>query len=143
VLAHLKHGDLKAQVLIQALRRLVDRLTTQRCREIVQVGVTRLVALVKSLLLFERNTSHGPSTDHALGEAIGWVVEMTTSNVGLSSVSVRPEHDRVKVDPSAARGNQLDSHGTPVGLDSVAAPSRLPCFTSPSGGWGEARQASA
>jgi hypothetical protein len=102
----------------------------------VQVGVTRLVALVKSLLLlFERNTSHGPSTDHALGKAIGWVVEMTTSNVGLSSVSVRPEHDRVNVDPSGARGNQLDSHGTPVGLDSVAAPSRLPGFISPSGGW--------
>jgi len=39
----------------------------------VQVGVTRLLALVKSLLLlFERNTSHGPSTDHALGKAIGW-----------------------------------------------------------------------
>jgi hypothetical protein len=70
---------------------------------------------VKSPLLFEQNTSHGASTDHALGEAIGWVVEMTTSNVGLSSVSVRPEHDRVKVHPSAARGNQLDSHGTPVG----------------------------
>jgi hypothetical protein len=91
--------------------------------EIVQVGVTRLVALVKSPLLLERNASYGPSTDHALGEAIGWVVEMTTSNVGLSSVSVRPERNRVKVHSSAARGNQLDSQGTPVGLDSVAASS--------------------
>jgi hypothetical protein len=79
----------------------------------VQVGVTRLVALVKSPLLSERKTSARTSTDYALGEAIGRVVEMTTHNVGLSSVSVRPEHDRVKVHPSAARGNQLDSHGSP------------------------------
>ena len=46
---------------------------------------------------------------------------MTTATVGLSSVSVRPEHDRVKVHPSAAGSNQLDSHWAPVGLDLVAA----------------------
>jgi len=51
----------------------------------VEVDVTRLVAFVKSPLLFERNTSHAPSSDHALGEPIGRVVKMTTPDVGLSS----------------------------------------------------------
>jgi hypothetical protein len=46
--------------------------------QIVEVDVTRLVAFVKSPLLFERNTSHAPSSDHALGEPIGQVVKMTT-----------------------------------------------------------------
>jgi hypothetical protein len=46
--------------------------------QIVEVDVTRLVAFVKSPLLFERNTSHAPSSDHALGEPIGRVVKMTT-----------------------------------------------------------------
>ncbi len=87
----------------------------------MQVDVTRLVAFVKSPLLFERNTWHAPSSDHTLGKTIRRVVEMTTPNVGLSSVSVRSEHDRVKVHPPAAGSNQLDSHWAPVGLDLVAA----------------------
>ena len=87
----------------------------------MQVDVTRFVAFVKSPLLFERNTSHAPSSDHALRETVGRVVEMTTPDVGLSPVSVRPEDDRVKVRPAAASRNQLDSHRAPVGLDLVAA----------------------
>jgi hypothetical protein len=68
----------------------------------------------------------------------------TLASQPTASVSVRPGHDRVvKAHPSAARGNQLDPHGTPVGLDSVAAPSRLPGFHLTLRGWGEARQASA
>jgi hypothetical protein len=92
---------------------------------IMQVDVPGLVAFVKSPLLFERKTPHPPSSDHALGEAMGRVVEMTAAKVGLSAVSVRPEHDRVKVYPSPARCNKLDAHWTPVGLYLVAdAPQR-------------------
>jgi hypothetical protein len=44
----------------------------------VQVDVARFVAFVKSPFLFERNTSHAPSSDHARGETTVRVVEMTT-----------------------------------------------------------------
>ena len=73
--------------------------------EIVQVDGTRFVAFVESPLLVERDTLHAPPSDHALGEAIRRVVKMTTPKVGLSSVSVGSEHDRVKVHPSAAGSN--------------------------------------
>ncbi len=87
----------------------------------MQVDVTRLVTLVKPPLLFERKTSHPPPGDHTFTESIGGVVEVTTATVGLASVSVRPEHDRVKINPSAAGSNEPDPHRAPVGLYSVTA----------------------
>jgi hypothetical protein len=91
-------------------------------RHVMQVDVTRLVPVVKPQLLLTRQTSHGSPGNHALVECIRRVVEATTVDIGLPTVAIDPEDDRMEVDPAAARRNQLDPHRAPVSLYPVAAP---------------------
>jgi hypothetical protein len=72
-------------------------------------------------LLIAGQTWHAYTAKSAMVERLWRIVELPAAEVGLAAVPGRVESHRVNIDPTAALGDQLQTHRSPISFYAVAS----------------------
>ena len=81
------------------------------------IDVAPLVALAEAQLLIRGEALAGDAPAYEAATRIG---EEATVEIRLAPISIEVEAPGMQVNPSRARGRQLDAHRTPIRLDHVS-----------------------